>query len=53
MKVSNGVAQFVKDVAARLNDQHDLRCLLDFTLPSIEALGARKYVHAGGEPMFK
>ncbi len=40
--MSDRVAQFVKYVAARFDDQHDFRRLLDLALPSIETAGARE-----------
>lgn len=52
MKLSDRLAQFFKNVASRFDDQHHFRRLLDLTLPSIEAAGAGKNVHARGEAMF-
>jgi hypothetical protein len=51
MKVNDGGAQFIENVAARFDHQNRLRRVLELTLPVIETLSAGKNSGARGKPV--
>ena len=52
MKLSDGVPQFRENIATRFDDEHELRRILDFVFPPVDAARAGKNVDARGQPLF-